>query len=525
MHRCLDIPEILQHIFQDVDTDDGLRRDLPSLAALARTCRSFSPVALDNLWGVLVGLDPILRCMPSDLYSSDEKKLLRAMKVSDWERPLVYMNRIKELSVNPRRADADLFTSLNASVPAEAEQCFPRLTCLRWRTSVEDDLPSIRFLLSPRLTTLVISFPSGRTSISFISSIPRLCPGLKELQFGYWNNSISDKLAVSDFLCRLHSLQQVRIDIPDLPTLIHLCRLPNLTSFHGSLPEPFPTQATSSTLSLSVLKKLSIQNSTIEAAIGFFSLCTTPAVQSLEIDIEPSPRVVDIDRLHTALKQSCSHTSLSNFVADYSEQNPPEMPADAYMIPIHTFQLLFCFGNLRSISIVSHLGFNLNDEELKAIALAWPRLQSLWLAIGEYAPYQAPGLSLRSLSILAQYCVSLNYLKLSFDATSVPEIDSAFNGTHPIPQLALRKLDVDRSLISAPSIYVARFLSSLFPNLVAIFTARTFMDNDDPNEPEETMQAIQYHRLWMEVGVQLPVLNAVRKEERSRVQGVMDTDS
>ncbi|KAK7020359.1 hypothetical protein R3P38DRAFT_3272166 [Favolaschia claudopus] len=523
MHRCLAIPEILQLISESLRDDYG-RRNLPSLAVLAQTCRSFSPVALAQLWGILSGLDPILHCMPLDLFSrrgKDSWKLQRPIRASDWERPLVYMGLIKDLTIGPSPTVPQIFPALHASLPAEVETCFPRLTRVQWYDDLES--VSMRLTLSPRLTQVFMFIGTSHTNFSCLSSIPRLCPGLQEVSL---RCQVPDGPSISDFLCRLHSLQRLMyVDIPDIQTLQHLSRLPSLMSMEISLPKILPT--TPSPLSFIPLKKLIIWDSGVEGTVNFFTLCTMASLQDLNIPLETRTNIVAIDRLHTALRKSCSHESLKTFSVDYSETDPSELeePPNTCMIPLHSIQLLFCFANLTTVSITSHLGFHLNDEELKTVAVAWPCLQVLHLRCGELAPYDKPGLSLHSLSTLAKYCVSLKTLTLSLDATSVPDLPSITTAHQPTPQLALRHLDVDRSPISAPSIYVARFLFSFFPNLTTIRTARTFLDNDEPDEPEETIQAIVYYDRWLEVWLQLPVLKAVREEGWAKAQAELGTRS
>jgi hypothetical protein len=55
--------EILLHIFAIIHDDFG-RDSRATLAALARTCRTFEEPALDTLWRNIDGLKPIVSCMP-----------------------------------------------------------------------------------------------------------------------------------------------------------------------------------------------------------------------------------------------------------------------------------------------------------------------------------------------------------------------------------------------------------------------------------------------------------------------------
>ncbi|KAK7036161.1 hypothetical protein R3P38DRAFT_3183954 [Favolaschia claudopus] len=499
MHRCLAIPEVLQLIFEGLNS--GYDRDLPSLAVLAQTCRSFSPMALAQLWEILFGLDPVLHCMPLDLFSrrgKDSWKLQRAIRASDWERPLLYMGLIKDVIINPSPIVTTIFPALNASLPGEIETCFPRLSWVWWNH--DSDLASMRLRYCCRRDSPGSPYLSRRpTRISRgCLPYPAYAPGYKK------SVSSPGSLTVPP---------SQKVYIPDMPTLQHLSRLPSLTVMEISLPEFLLT--TSSPLPFVSLKELKLRDSGGEESTNFFTICTMPALQDLDLPFEISTSIVAIDRLHTAVRDCCSHNSLKTFWVDYSECDLSEVseleePPNTCMLPFHSIQLLFCFTNLTTVSVRAHLGFRLNDEELKRIALAWPCLRVFCLQCGESAPYDAPGLTLRSLSTLAEYCISLYALTLSFDASTVPELSPITNGHQPTPQLALRQLYVDKSPISTPSVSVARFLFSLFPNLDAVYTFRA-VGNDD----EQTARGVRYSRLWRDVNSELSALKAVRKEGRT----------
>ncbi len=68
----LQCPELLRLICKQIGTDDK-----STLSRLSMTCRSFMEPALDELWYKLDSLDPLVRCMESDLY---EQKVERVEK-------------------------------------------------------------------------------------------------------------------------------------------------------------------------------------------------------------------------------------------------------------------------------------------------------------------------------------------------------------------------------------------------------------------------------------------------------------
>jgi hypothetical protein len=83
MHRTLDIPEILDFIFAELQPQSDLRslsrekrKKAPSrrdFAALARTCKRFQGPALDFLWRTQATLANLLKCLPSHLWEIVEE--------------------------------------------------------------------------------------------------------------------------------------------------------------------------------------------------------------------------------------------------------------------------------------------------------------------------------------------------------------------------------------------------------------------------------------------------------------------
>jgi F-box-like len=71
MHRCLKIDEVLQEIFSEVLIQDRSRmfeldrQKAPTVARLARTCRTFRGPALATLWREISGIAPLFNVLPT----------------------------------------------------------------------------------------------------------------------------------------------------------------------------------------------------------------------------------------------------------------------------------------------------------------------------------------------------------------------------------------------------------------------------------------------------------------------------
>jgi hypothetical protein len=66
MHPALRILEVIDNISLHVGNG--------SLPALASTCRAFENPALNVLWRNLESVEPIVKCLPSELFSYNRRK-------------------------------------------------------------------------------------------------------------------------------------------------------------------------------------------------------------------------------------------------------------------------------------------------------------------------------------------------------------------------------------------------------------------------------------------------------------------
>ncbi|KAJ6491971.1 hypothetical protein C8R45DRAFT_190055 [Mycena sanguinolenta] len=511
MHHCLSILELIENICDHLQGDD----DGPgTLAALARTCRSFHDPALNHLWAVQDdGLVNLMRCMPPDLFEFNNgvPRLLRPILASDWERPLVYMRRIRSLSDLSlgERPMFEIFGALVASLPGDVASLFPKLTSLTWREpSGADDSSWKRPLLSPRLTSLSISSDSMKTLLPAIN-IPRSCPTLKKLTLSSYPMDAETLSAFSSCLRNLFTLESVDVEIPDMATLQHLSQLESLTSLTIVFPGDFVLLPGAS-LPFIALNRLDIKYE-VAQVIDFFESCSEAPLKDIDMRLFTCPSTTVIDRLHAALRDGCSHSALSSLNIEIDENYRLEPESD--LMTVHSLRILFCFTNVTSVRITS-LGFDMDDQGMKELARAWPQLRVLGLGfagMNDDTELQ-PRFSLRSLSVLAQHCPALAELNLTLDATVVPEPDPTI-----VPQLALRYFGVGRSPITSTSL-VAEFISALFPSLAQI---RTFGDGfiDDADSPLDLQpEDTAYHHLWTEVAAQIPIIAATREAGQHGIQ-------
>ena len=68
MSHPLGIPEIIRLICD--------RGDKKTALAVSLTCRAFLDPALDRLWHEVTSFQPLIRCLPKDFFSQNDKKVL-----------------------------------------------------------------------------------------------------------------------------------------------------------------------------------------------------------------------------------------------------------------------------------------------------------------------------------------------------------------------------------------------------------------------------------------------------------------
>ncbi|KAJ6491989.1 hypothetical protein C8R45DRAFT_867505 [Mycena sanguinolenta] len=506
MHYCLSILELVENICGYLQ---GVKQGRRTLAALARTCSSFHDPALNYLWAdqynVLVNL---MRCMPPDLFEFNDgvPRLLRPILASDWERPLVYTRRIRSISDFSRDPHIIvLLGGLLASLPGDVASLFPKLTSLEWREpwGAEDSFWA-RPLLSPRLTSLSISAQSMKTLLPSIE-IATTCPMLKKLQLSSYPVDAEIRSAFSKCLRNLYTLESLHVEMPDMATLEHLSQLDSLTTLTTVLRD-FVLPGAS--LPFIALERLNITYN-VKPITDFFERCSGTPLKDIVIRINTCPSTAVIARLHSALRDGCSHSSLSSLIIEIDENYPLEPESDA--MTVHSLRPLFCFANLTSVCIIS-LGFDMDDQGMDELACAWPQLKDLELGFAgmNHDTELRPRFSLRSLSTLAQHCRELTKLQFALNATVAAEPDPSV-----VPQLALCELDVGRSPIASPSLPVAQFFSTIFPNVGEIKTWCTdFIGEEEPGIQLQA-QDIAHHHIWVEVSAQIPVIAATREAEGS----------
>ncbi|KAJ6575747.1 hypothetical protein DFH09DRAFT_981276 [Mycena vulgaris] len=531
MHRALKVPEIVAMICQEIQliskvcTGRNASATLANLAAVARTCKAFSGPALDLLWANQQTVLHVLRCMPDDVWTEqdsddDEEEegmgLARPVLPTDWERPLVYSHRVKSFNLDGPYSSVEpgFLEELRMCFPGE--YLFPNLERLEWFSKNPSFLPHARLFLGRRLKFLSLGTFTSAAHFSLLPSLAAQCPSLLDVDI-YASDELQpqSQTAVSLFVGGLTRLETLIVPSLDRAALEHLGRLPNFTclTLQAQLPLPLPDSPIPPNQALfTSLECLAITGTDIS---DIFDLLSHSPIDNIDASFPTSTTASAITKCYSALASACAHSPLSSLALGeanrlFSEPDPTQATAAQIAISlVHGRQLrpLFVLANLRTVSLSTPVGFDLDNATVSELAHAWPHLETLQFGASDFV-HVPSRVTLAGLLPFAKHCSLLRTLEIPLDASVVPAWADQTTRQKRIAQKRLTELRVQRSPIFAP-LAVAGFLSSVFPTLRSVCTDREYRTNT-----AEHQEALVLHRKWKDVESALPLLHTVRAEER-----------
>ncbi|KAJ7184761.1 hypothetical protein C8R46DRAFT_1186090 [Mycena filopes] len=489
MDRKLNMPEVLDIIFDLVgrDPNDWVRRERGrTLAALARTCKTFQNPALNALWCTQNGLAPILQTFPDDLWDRTAPAkfkvktflaLRRPVMLQDWQRPLLHLARIRRFRIDSFPTDqfsVDVCQALRTCCPLQP--MFPKLQEIHWFDWRAQSLPVFAMFLSPRLRRIGF-VPDSMAQLSILPTLGLMYPNLTHLDLrgprrhSFENVDIALP-SVLGLLISLKNLQELLLPSADARIIEYLARLPALEEL--VVDEVLLTALTSGTPShprFPALQVLSLWSTTPDVAIMLVSALQSRALVLLNLVFDHAfPDAETTTRLLAAIAAlgPAAHETITtlHIEDEWTEARPhanvpDEDEFDVYLVDGEALRVLFPFSNLVSITLKPYHGVDLDDALVADMARAWPLIEELQIVFGadtHEAPFALREITLRGLHALATHCPHLRVLEIYMNASTIPDFD-----TMPI-QTSLTKLDVLCSPVVAPYA-VGRFLRSMFPNL------------------------------------------------------------
>ncbi|KAG1766261.1 hypothetical protein EDD22DRAFT_950617 [Suillus occidentalis] len=445
-----------------------------TLPALASTCHAFQSPALNALWRDLHSVEPLLRCLPADLFGFDRgcTVLQRPLDNKMWDTLFKYTFRVRSITAKQTSHPSAIIGSLSAimlSYPSASAPLFPNLRELTWYAGGSQFAAEfLRMTLVPSLRVLSLRFTSASSSfLSILSSLGTLCPHLQNMSLRYRPATEDLSSTLSPFIAQ--SISQLRnlhtLMLWDLanPGMDHIMQLQALRSLDldlriSSAGErqsllPFP--------GFHHLHYLCLRCGAFERAAELLS--SLQVIRCKEIKIAFTSWIAELSANPSA--------SLSQFLAilpeicDNNELQRFSLMASRVIIrhtELAVFAPLRAFRNLIVLQIERGCSTSITNGELCQMVAAWPMLQvlkiSCYIAIDTTAVPTFCGL----LGVL-RLCPSLTSLALAIDTTRLEGINLRNPGGENF-NTHLNDLTLGNSLIASP-LNVALILSGIFPCL------------------------------------------------------------
>ncbi|KAJ7187270.1 hypothetical protein C8R46DRAFT_1184920 [Mycena filopes] len=536
MHRALAILEITENICEELN-EVFSDRSPADLAALARTCKIFEDPALDVLWRKQDTLDNILKCLPPKSWDEAPAprgrgargtfRIARVLRAVDWERPFNYARRVRDLHLSDESSDGGPFPTEEVLEAIELHFApgflCPNLRSIDWQPD-SLSFPYIRLFLGPRITRVDLDVPPNPANIPVLSTLAIPYHQLKTLRVCSSTDDTSFlRRASATIALKLAQIESLDLDTLDRAALEHLSAVPALKCLDLRIVEPRDlgpplslTNDRSRNPTFPALRDVDFFASSVQFGIEFANMLSACSLNSFQLGTDVLASNATIGEFFCALTAGVIHPTFTSIriseIDSGLSPTPPASTMSEYVIGGPTLALLFCFNNLTDVELRTSAGFDIDDTTAGDMARAWPNIKRLELASCTDM-HHLSSLTLLGLRYFGIHCPDLISLKITFNASAVPPFDNSPETR--ISHGRLLSLDVAASPISDPAA-VGRFVSALFPNLIEIGTLHEWdwEDPDDQDDTEEMAARRAYLHKWKQVETLIPMVSAVRAEER-----------
>ncbi|OJA15556.1 hypothetical protein AZE42_08168 [Rhizopogon vesiculosus] len=486
MHICLLPAEILLDIFQIIhDGVDELGYPYHhTTAALARTCRLFKEPALNTLWKNIIGLKPLISCLPEGVSERTQGyvTLTRLLSPEEWNTVGQYARRIRSLVIYDSqlaRID-DRVIQLLISMPSPAP-LLQNLHSLEWWDDRECFFPLLRTLLVPTISSVKLGSVGRRpwapsfAKSALLASLGARSPSIQELVCAY--SGVGDSHEICEFVCSWQELNRLVTGVLNIRSLRHLASLPSLKSLHFRIHEFNDTQPNITPIFSTQLDEVSIA----APAPSFFNRylrnvrflsCQTAILCVGESDgLSFSTRIPEppydsldvpdlIDSLSTSFSSTLERISI-NFGFLWLDDPNLVLGFDA-VAP------LMSFSRLTKLDLQFFCISTIDDAALKIMARSWPQLEH-FLFGSATKRVDPPSLTFTGLVHLIQHCRHLRNIEMPFSACAIDITCELFSNA--IPNEKITSIFVGISPITSP-VAVACQLHTLLPNLTTVKAGR-----------------------------------------------------
>ncbi|KAG0707383.1 hypothetical protein DFH29DRAFT_897164 [Suillus ampliporus] len=478
MHVCLLPTEILRDIFS-IDADCSQVSRLATLAALARTCRTFKEPALDILWEDIAGFQPLISCLPGGISGRDTQgklTLKRPILNGEWRIIRQYAQRIRSFMVLPTELEIIDDRVVQALISAP-EPLLPNLRTLVWRNNQECFLPLLHTLLRPTITSmrLNLSSPPSFAKSTLVASLGARCPFIRELECEYGGDSEESSDAICEALCGLQKLVRLETGVLNTQVLLHLASLPSLKSLHFNLrtynineTQHHFTPTFSS--QLDYMRFITPSPSVLAHCLSnvCFLSCRLVMVWVDCNDFGFPYDPLDIPDLIVSFSECFSpalETLQFDFDFDFNVVLEGEILVNpSFALGFDVIAPLLSFSHLRDLDLDWMCSSAIDDASLKIMAQCWPQLHTLRFgsAVRWLVP---PSITFIGLLHLIHHCRCLRMIEMPFCAYPLDTSSEHFSKT--IPNDKITCLFTGISPIVEP-VAVACQLHTMLPQLTGV---------------------------------------------------------
>ncbi|OAX31966.1 hypothetical protein K503DRAFT_870402 [Rhizopogon vinicolor AM-OR11-026] len=502
VHVCLLPTEILLVVFtiirEEPGTRDSLKRDTNSIAALARTCRTFKEPALDVLWENISGIKPLISFLPEGVISrTAERKLSlrRPLSTVEWKIFAQNARRIHSLVINNCNLDEISEQVVEALVSTPSFALLPNLRKLQWLDDRECFFPLLRTLLVPTITSIKLgtdssmqlwlsSFPKS----ALLASLGARCPSIRELDCVYGHYSDICAGPISEAVCCCCELVRLKTGVLNAQALDHLASLLSLKSLHFQLSygddDTPPTD--SIRMFTSKLDELSITATSHTSLTQCFRnvhfLSCRSVVLSIDSDcMDPDEPYdpLDIPGLIVAFSECFSPVLEQLHVKfEFNYDNESILNDHRFAFGFDVIAPFLQFSHLTMLDLDWLCTSDVDDEAFKNMVQSWPLLEEFHFGSGDrwLVP---PSLTFTGLVHLIHHCRHLRRIDIHFTACSIDANSEPFSIT--LPNEMITWIFVGFSPIVDPKT-VACQLHALLPNLKDV-VCHGWGGDDDHEEP------------------------------------------
>ncbi|KAG2043390.1 hypothetical protein BDR03DRAFT_1087600 [Suillus americanus] len=470
MHPALRIFEVIDIISSH--TEHG------SLPALASTCRAFESPALNVLWRNLQSVEPLVKCLPSDLFGIDREGLVlqKPLDHKMWDTLSRYTSYVRSITQPGNSTSIEPLGLILLSCPLAPASLFPKLCRLTWHADVTRGATEfLRMAFVPSLLSLSLNVHISSASPAFLpvfSSLGTLCPRLHSMNLRSSHlhpvdaPSPNNSPFIIQPISQLHHLRNLEVwdlGIQGIQQIMLLRALQKLTlDFRASSSSAWSRRLPSQLLGFQNLHLLCLTADAFERPSNFLSSLTIVRTKKVAVYFDVTLAVSPIPVLSqflAILQEKCDNRKLEYFAFIAISK------LELWMLTkSDIFVSLRAFSNLTHLDIERGCAISISDEELCYLTGAWPKLQVLRISCFVTVDWDTTAVpTFHGLIRILRLCPALISLALVIDTTKLDDIDLRNPGGENFYS-HLKDLSLGNSVIDSP-LNVAFILGDLFPHL------------------------------------------------------------